>query len=81
VTRLLAPVLNVRVRTETDDARRDIVNATETARPGALIRLTVGSNRPPMWLADSIRRDLVYQVVAASPSVVEAWQLALKGIA
>jgi hypothetical protein len=78
--RVLPHVVNVRVKTDRDESRRAIVLATETVRPGNLVRLMVGTNYPPPWTRHSLRPDLRYQVVAASSSVAEAWQSELEAI-
>jgi hypothetical protein len=78
--RILPHVVNVRVKSDRDDSRRTIMLATETARPGGLVRLTVGTNYPPPWTWHSLRPDLRYQVVAESSSVAEAWQRELEAI-
>jgi hypothetical protein len=74
---MLASVLDVRVRSERDEARREIINATADAPPGTRVRLTVGINRPPLWLSHSIRRDLYYQVDSRSIEIIRLWHDAL----
>jgi hypothetical protein len=54
--------------------RSTIAAAIADVREGRHIRLRVGTNAPPLWLADLLRADLFWQFSAADYRTLCRWE-------
>lgn len=62
-----------------DRIRKTIIGFTASLPESRCVRLRVGSALPPYDVANAYRPDLVWQVVADTEDVLDAWQHALEG--